>query len=917
MATISSLDPLAYLRQRLCLTLEGTVQGVGFRPFVYALATDLHLGGWVQNSPQGVRIEVEGPTERLHQFLSRLHQEKPRHARFLKVETTWLPPMLGADCSSPFSENGVHDQDEDFDNVWQDRFEIRQSEMSGNPQANPSENYSKAALILPDLATCSDCLKEVFDPGDRRFKYAFTNCTHCGPRYTIVRSLPYDRERTTMAGFPMCEDCQVEYGNPHDRRFHAQPNACPQCGPQLQLWDRKGRAIASSSQSLFESSETVFKKPKELTQELVAEELLTTSSAESLKISFLPDLFPVPEHYRPIIQAAAALKAGKILAVKGLGGFHLVVDAQNEAAVQTLRQRKHRPRKPFALMYPSLEQVRATCVVREEEVHVLQSPEAPIVLLSRRQSPDAYLQGDPTIGSTIAPTIAPSVAPGNPSLGVMLPSTPLHHLLLGELGGPVVATSGNPSGEPICTEEHQALTQLGTIADLFLVHDRPIARPVDDSIVRVVAAQTRVLRRARGYAPLPLALPQTVLPQEPEQPLLKGSIVAVGGHLKNTVAFYWNQCIFASEYLGDLDSPATLERVRRAIAHFGAMYDTQPSLVACDAHPDYASTQFAQQLAQQLTIPVISVQHHYAHLLSCMADNGLEPPVLGIAWDGTGYGSDGTLWGGEALTIRDWASGYNRVAHLRPFPLPGGDKAARDPRRSALGLLSECLGLDGLDGLNWQEWPSLREFNSQERKILLSMVHQRIHSPLTSSMGRLFDGVASLLDVCQHISFEGEAAMALEFQQILDPAPESYPFPLIPHHVRNPSVIDPIAPETIVAPQTKVQVPLPWQLDWRPMVQAILHDQRNGVPVGQISAKFHQTLVEAIADLAEQIGRSQGISQIVLTGGCFQNHYLLEQTLGRLESEGFSAYGHQQIPPNDGGIAVGQILAALAHISQL
>ncbi len=742
--------------QRVRLVIRGAVQGVGFRPFVFRLATELDLRGWVLNSAQGVFIEVEGEPALLQQFVKRLYHELPPRAFIQSMEQSVLDP------------------------AGYTAFEIRHSEETGE----------KSALILPDIATCADCLREIFDPANRRYRYPFTNCTNCGPRYSIIESLPYDRPNTTMKAFTMCAKCREEYENPLDRRFHAQPNACPECGPRLNLWDEQGGVLAQYDEALR--------------------------------------------------RAADAIREGRIVGVKGLGGFHLIVDARNEQAVRRLRERKRREEKPFALMYPSLQMVRAHCWVDEAEERVLTSPESPIVLLRRKGDAD----------------IVPSVAPVNPYLGVMLPYTPLHHLLLAELGFPVVATSGNLSDEPICTDEYEALQRLAGIADLFLVHNRPIARHVDDSVVRVLMGREMVLRRARGYAPLP------VLVKEPLPPLL-----AVGAHLKNTVALSVGRQVFISQHIGDLETPQALEAFRRVIADVRALWEHQPQAVACDMHPDYLSTQSAHRMG----LPLVSVQHHYAHVLACMAENEVAPPVLGVSWDGTGYGADGTVWGGEFLLVTE--TGFERVAHLRPFRLPGGDRAPKEPRRSALGVLYEMLGEQAFDLLG-------NLFTPRERHLLAQMLRQGVNAPITTSAGRLFDAVASLVIGRQVVNFEGQAAMELEFLAHSAQGDDSYPF--------------------------RLSEGTPRVLDWSPTVEAILQDVQQGAEPSWIALRFHNALVEMVVAVAKAVG----VERIALSGGCFQNAYLTERAVRRLTEEGFRMYWHQRVPPNDGGIALGQLVGA-------
>ena len=792
-------------RLRLKLVVRGAVQGVGFRPFIFRLATELKLAGWVNNSPQGVFIDVEGPLTALEKFLLRLETEKPPRSFIQSLESSWLDP------------------------VGYTGFEIRESETGGG----------KTALVLPDIATCPDCLREIFDPKNRRYHYPFTNCTNCGPRFSIIESLPYDRANTSMKSFTMCPQCQAEYDNPRDRRFHAQPNACPACGPRLELWDRS-RAGKSTGDSRSDE-----------------------------------------RGYNALLAAAAAVRKGKIVAVKGLGGFQLMVDARNDRAVRLLRKRKQREEKPFALMFPSLESVKAECEVSPLEERLLHSPESPIVLLRKIVNRKSQ--------------IVNSAAPGNPYLGAMLPYTPLHHLLLAELGFPVVATSGNLSDEPICTDEIEALERLGGIADFFLVHNRPIVRHVDDSIVRVMLVREMVLRRARGYAPLPILL-NSQLSTLNSQPVL-----AVGAHLKNTVALSVGPQVFISQHIGDLETEPAHNAFRRVTADFQKLYEVKPQIIAADLHPDYLSTKYAKEMkgragspppavgaigtsllseatARQASRPTkhIGVQHHIAHVLSCMAENEIAPPALGVSWDGTGYGLDGTIWGGEFFLVTDKT--IERIAHLHPFSLPGGEKAVKEPRRTALGLLYEIFG-DGC--FKHKKLATLRAFSTMELATLKTMLAKQLNSPVTTSMGRLFDAVASLVNLRQKIRFEGQAAMELEFALDGIETDECYALSLVTRHA---SLV----------------------LDWSPMIEAILSDVKDGVCAGLISAKFHNALVEAIVAVARRVGEAR----VVLSGGCFQNRYLTGRVVTRLREEKFKPYWHQRVPPNDGGIALGQVVAA-------
>ena len=758
---------------RLKLVVRGVVQGVGFRPFVFRLATELKLNGWVNNSSQGVFIEVEGGRATLEIFLLRLVAEKPPRSSIQSLEPLWL------------------------DAVGQKKFEIRASDPAGD----------KSALVLPDIATCPDCLREIFDPANRRFRYPFTNCTHCGPRFSIIKSLPYDRAGTSMKKFTLCPACRAEYDNPSDRRFHAQPNACPVCGPQLEMWSAAGEKVFGGNQAL--------------------------------------------------LAAAQAIRRGKIVAVKGVGGFHLFVDARNEKVVHRLRERKQREEKPFALMFPTVSSVKNVCEVLALEERLLRSPEGPIVLLKKIRNRKSV--------------VGNSVAPHNPNLGVMLPSNPLHQMLLLELDFPVVATSANISDEPICTDEREALERLRGVADIFLVHNRPIVRHLDDSIVRVLFGREMILRRARGYAPLPIRL------KSKAQSLKSKVVLAVGAHLKNSVALAVGENVFIGQHLGDLATEAAHRAFHQVAGDLPGLYEAQPELMVADLHPDYLSTQFAQSSGK----PIVGVQHHVAHVLSCLAENEVPLPALGVAWDGTGYGTDGSIWGGEFFLVTDQK--VERVAQLRPFRLPGGDKAVKEPRRAALGLLYELYGesVFEMDHLApWQEMPPV------EMITLKGMLQRHFNSPLTSSVGRLFDVVASLINLRHRMYFEGQAAMELEFAIDGLATDEGYDLPLT---TRQSAFV----------------------LDWSRMIPAILADVRGGVSAAKISAKFHNTLAEAVVMIARKCGQPR----VALSGGCFQNRYLTERTVTRLRAEKFQPYWHQRVPPNDGGIALGQIYAARNKLS--
>jgi hydrogenase maturation protein HypF len=774
-------QPELLSRVRVKLALRGAVQGVGFRPFVHRLATELSVTGWVNNSPQGVFVEAECPRPVLEQFLRRLEAEKPPRSSIQSMETTWV------------------------DAVGFSKFEIRASEYAGE----------KSALVLPDIATCSDCLREIYDPENRRFRYPFTNCTNCGPRFSIIHALPYDRANTSMKKFQMCPACLVEYENPSGRRFHAQPNACPVCGPRLEFWNAAGEAVFGGDEALR--------------------------------------------------AAANAIRRGKIAAVKGIGGFHLLADARNEKTVQLLRERKRREEKPFALLFPSIENVRRACEISALEARLLCSPEAPIVLLkiiANRQSP-----------------IANSVATGNPNLGVMLPSNPLHHLLMAELKFPVIATSGNLNDEPICTDETEARERLRGIADVFLVHNRPIVRHVDDSMVRVMLNREMVLRRARGYAPLPVTVRMRSTAShisgkngdEVEYVPAK-TILAVGAHLKNSVALAVGKNVFLSQHIGDLETEQANAAFRRVTSELPGLYDVEPEMIVADLHPDYQSTRFARQSGKKS----FGVQHHVAHVLSCIAENEVSLPALGVAWDGTGYGPDGTVWGGEFFSVME--NRLERVAHLLPFRLPGGDKAVKEPRRAALGLLYELYGEAAFE---MNHLPPLHEMPPVEMITLKGMLQRRFNAPVTTSVGRLFDAVASLVNLRQQMRFEGQPAMELEFTIGGFATDARYDLPLVN---RDSKLV----------------------LDWSLMVHTILADVNGGVSVAEISAKFHNALAESVVTVAKKFGESR----VVLSGGCFQNRYLTERAVTRLRAEKFKPYWHQRVPPNDGGIALGQVFAA-------
>ena len=756
------------MTRRVAISVRGIVQGVGFRPFVYRTATAAGVSGWVMNQSDAVRMEVEGSSESIEWFLHELREHHPPQARIdqLDVQPRTCRTLSGA----------VAD------------FQIRSSE----------EGSERRPTIPPDLATCRQCCEEIADPTERRYRYPFTNCTNCGPRWSIITGLPYDRSRTTMRSFPLCAACAQQYENVADRRFHAQPVACPACGPQLELLTRDGQVIAARAVALRE--------------------------------------------------AAEAVRAGSILALKGLGGFQLLADATSNAAVGRLRVRKHRKAKPFAIMLADEASVRTYCHASPFELSQLSSPPAPIMLLRRVQECHSGMR------------IADSVAPCNPYLGVMLPNTPLHRLLMEEIGRPIICTSGNLSEEPMVTETAEALERLAEISDLMLTHNRPIARPVDDSVAREEEGELQVLRRARGFAPIPITISRA-----------GPCILAVGGHLKNSIALSLGQEVVVGPHVGDLDNVLSMNQHRRCIADLLEFFAVSPELVACDLHPDYGSTQHAEQLAQQWSVPLVRVQHHVAHTLSAIAEHHLEGPVLGLAWDGTGYGLDGTIWGGEGIVVD--GPNWTRVAHLHPFPLPGGDRAAREPRRSLLGLLYETWGRKQIELV--EPW-----FDEAELATLLTALERPRLFPRTSSMGRLFDAWAALCGLPGRISFEGEAAMQLEF--LADPDESA-----------------------------RYEIPLgdawPAVADWHPMLCQALEDRAAGIAPKIVAARFHN----ALAALAEQIAERSGCHHIVLTGGCFQNRLLTQRTRACLSKSGRAVYTQRVVPPGDGGISLGQILGAL------
>ncbi|MGQ9584930.1 MAG: carbamoyltransferase HypF [Anaerolineae bacterium] len=783
------------------ITLRGVVQGVGFRPFVFNLAERLGVAGWVLNDSSGVEIEAEGLPEAVSAFVTALQAEAPPRARIEALEVQDLAPR------------------------GYERFAIRGSQRQ----------EGRYQLVSPDIATCSDCLRELLDPADRRYRYPFTNCTNCGPRFTIIQDIPYDRPNTTMQPFQMCRDCQREYDDPRNRRFHAQPNACPICGPQLEL----------------------VRCP-----------------------SMLSEVWEARGQGDVVSQAANLLRRGAIVALKGLGGFHLACDATNAHAVQTLRVRKGRPHKPFAVMMAALEEVRRHCRVSPEEEALLASPECPIVLLPWRAGSD----------------VVPAVAPGYRNLGVMLPYTPLHHILLRDVGRPLVMTSGNLSEEPIAAENEEALERLGHLADAFVLHNREIYARYDDSVWFVPGSEVtgqqvsdcssprpsfthpsltapQPIRRARGYAPFPVKLP-----------FQARQVLACGAEIKNTFCLTRDEYAFVSQHIGDMENLETLEHFEATVRLYEHLFRIQPEAVAYDRHPDYLATRYALDRMEAGNPSLsVAVQHHHAHIAACLADNSWgvdEGPVIGVALDGTGYGDDGHIWGGEWL-VADYRE-YRRAAHLEYLPLPGGDAAIRNPWRIAAAYTHALLG----------EFPDFvvpQDVDAHEGHLLRQQLARRLNCPLTSSMGRLFDAISGLLGVCTQTTYEAQAAIELEMAAEGwggHTSKGAYPFRL------------------------EAQVGC-WEVRLQELLRAIMADVQAGAPVGEVAWRFHQTVAQMTVEVCQQIAGETGLRVVALSGGCFQNRLLLRLTVPALERAGFRVLLHRQVPCNDGGLSLGQ--AAIAN----
>ncbi|HUV90913.1 MAG TPA: carbamoyltransferase HypF [Anaerolineae bacterium] len=838
---------------RKAISVCGVVQGVGFRPFVYRLAHECGLAGWVLNHSGGVEIEVEGPPAALETFIRDLEAKAPPLARIEGIEVAGVPPVGGT------------------------TFEIRRSVAA----------EGRYPLISPDIATCPDCLRELLDPADRRYRYPFTNCTNCGPRFTIIADVPYDRPLTTMRDFVMCPQCQAEYDDPLDRRFHAQPNACPVCGPHVWLADAAGHPPPPYRGGVGGGDEAH------------------------------------ADHAGVLAQARDLLLAGKILAIKGLGGFHLACDATGEAAVRTLRERKGRPAKPLAVMMATLDQVQQHCWVSEEEERLLTSSQCSIVLLPWKPESD----------------VCRLVAPRNHYLGVMLPYTPLHHVLLRDVGRPLVMTSGNLSEEPIARDNAEALRRLAHLADVFLLHNRDIYARYDDSVwfvphvsrftfhvsrpaPQLQTALPQPIRRARGYAPFPVKLPFRV-----------GPILACGAELKNTFCLTRDEYAFLSQHIGDMENLETLEHFEATIELYKRLFRLEPAIIAHDLHPDYLATRYAKsQIANQqisksanLQSPIsnlqpptsnlqllVPVQHHHAHVASCLADNGWPPdagPVIGVAWDGTGYGAggvhpgDGHIWGGEFLVAG--YHGFRRAAHLEYLPMPGGEAAIRNPYRLAIGYLYALTG----------QLPSfIASASEEELRIIQQQVDQRINCPQTSAGGRLFDAVSALLGICERITYEGQAAIELEMAalnpqwQMANGKSQIATSNLhSPFSILHPPSSDTTYPFDVESGHDRLVIRL------RPLFEALLADRQSGTAVEEIAYRFHLTVAEIIGAVCERIAQETGLRTVALSGGCFQNRLLLALAVPRLEAAGLEVLLHRQVPCNDGGISLGQ--AVIAHFT--
>ncbi len=771
------------MRIRRGVRVAGVVQGVGFRPYVYRLATELGLAGWVGNDPAGVILEIEGEPEQVGDFLRRISLEAPPLAR---VDGVTVEELISRGVAG-----------------FQGEFRIALSGHAG----------VVATQIPADAATCADCLREVFEPNDRRFGYPFTNCTNCGPRFTITKSIPYDRPQTSMAAFRMCAQCQAEYDDPASRRFHAQPNACRECGPRLWLVEASGKAVNCADVNCAD----------------------------------------------PLDETRKRLAEGQIAAIKGIGGFHLAVAAGNEDAVQRLRVRKHRFGKPLAVMVRNLEAARAICEVSEAEAALLTSVARPIVLLRRR----------------VSGGIADSVAPGLPWLGVFLPYAPLHHLLVAEERLPaLVMTSANLSDEPIAIENAEALARLGGIADFFLMQDREILQRCDDSVMQVVEGRQQFLRRARGFVPQPVPLPVRLSVEAP-------ALLAVGGHLKNVLCLAQGKLAYQSQHIGDLEDARGLGFFEEALGHLKRTFALEPAVVVHDLHPGYLSTTWARRQG----LPCIAVQHHHAHIAACMAEHGLAGPVIGLALDGTGYGSDGCVWGGEVL-VAEYAE-FRRFGHLRYVAMPGGDAAVREPWRMALAHLLVSIG----DAAIHPEVLARLGIGSPEGLILKRMVERGVNSPRTSSCGRLFDAAAALILGRLRVDYEAQAAVELEGAALgAEDDGTGYPMKIVPG--------DPVG------------------LDAAPLFRGILRDLQSGESAARMSWRFHRAVAEGFCALATRARGLTGLERVCLGGGVIHNRLLVRLLVEGLRREGFAVFLPERVSPGDGGLSYGQVAVAVAQLKR-
>jgi len=796
--------------KRMQISANGVVQGVGFRPYIYNLATRFSLSGFVQNDSSGVFIDVEGCDSSVDEFLTCLAKSPPPHAIIEDIHYTTLPPK------------GYKD------------FIIEESAIK----------ETNTTMICADISTCPDCLKELFDTMDRRYRYPFINCTNCGPRFTIVKDIPYDRKNTTMSDFRMCHDCSSEYHDPQSRRFHAQPNACPVCGPQLMLLNNEGFTVQTQD---------------------------------------------------PISTVCTLLQDGKIVAVKGLGGYHIACDALNSNAVSLLRKRKYREDKPFAVMMDTIDTIKHFCYINAMEEALLLSTKKPIVLLKKKSNctvpHDVSVHPPPLTpptrggGKTFPPPrwgrpgggaelLPHDIAPDNLYLGVMLPYTPLHHLIIKESGLPLVMTSGNVSYEPIAYKDNEAFARLKGIADYFLVHDREIFMRCDDSVVKVIEDKEMIIRRSRGYAPFPVRL----------QYAFTKPVLACGAFLKNTFCLARGNHAFLSHHIGNLENTETLHSYETAIEHYKRLFSVEPEVIAYDLHPEYLSTKYA--LAQKDDILKIGVQHHHAHIVSCMAENNINHKVIGVAFDGLGYGDDGNFWGGEVF-IAD-LSVYERAGHLDYVPMPGGELAIKEPWRMAISYLYHMYGTD-IHLLRLFDTQKFMKEKNGKLEILFKMLSRKINSPLTSSMGRLFDGVASLLDLQHSVNYEGQAAIKLE--SIADEHETGhYSFFMNTNGVKSCNV--------------------PIIIQWQPVIKKIIEDMHHKTAIPIISARFHNSIVEMVVQVCTMLRNSKGINDIVLSGGIFQNNFLLSRLVKKLKLQGFTVYSHKKVPSNDGGISLGQAVIA-------